>query len=168
MDNNFNEGEGAVTRILFHYAFSDYAGNYLNNGWFIDNQGVVKAYSTGLHQNWSFPNNDIYTGNQLLTNYQLADFTVGEVPVEKLYGMFALLNDFKEGPFSEPKYDDQEEGTEAYYCFDWDPVNNLYQRVLLGQEGDLEQENRNAYARLVVNWMKTIREKVFAKYAMVN
>lgn len=133
----------------------NWAWGYSHSGWIIDTDGNVMTFD--LPSKWNREDSLGYISESaLLENISYCNKKAEKVSKRKLYKHNQLIAGAANGKISLHDNTTADMGTRQYTCYWYDETRNLYKRVILKIEGDMEAVNESKNAAKIVDWMKKI------------
>jgi hypothetical protein len=145
--------------VLFQQSYINYAWGYQNRGWFIDNDGYLKAYQISgngeIRHNAeeSGPDSGYIAQAALEENYARADKVIYQIPKGELVEKFALIARAAEGPYSPRTRTAYDAGAVYFYAYLLDRGRGMYRQALISLSGDFSQFNENPAAQALEEWL---------------
>jgi len=146
-------------RVLFQQSFINYAWGYQNRGWFVDNDGEMKAYRiAGRGDQWhnvgtAGTDSGYIVQKELEENYAKADWVIYHIPQSELIEKFRLISSAANGPYSPYTRAAYDAGNVLFCAYLLDKEKGAYGQVLLERSGDFSQFNENADAQEIQKWL---------------
>lgn len=158
-------------KVVFHHAYMNDAWGYQNRGWYIDNEGVVKAYSRDSTEAWyrverTGPDSGYIAPEALLTNYGFAERVIYKVPLLELRRNFDLIPAISMGELSPRVHVDIGHGLSQNKSFLWDPERGKFREVLISLSGDWEQINLSPSVERLDDWLNGINRIYYDSLAV--
>ena len=145
-------------RVLFQQSFVNYAWGYQNRGWFIDNEGMIKAYRVASAEYWVRPDSGYISVDDLLSNYAQADKIIYKIPANELRQKYGLITAAALGEISERTRSAYDAGLVQFSCYWWDQDRGMFKEVLLSLSGDWSQINLSPAAIELDSWLKRLNQ----------
>jgi hypothetical protein len=154
-------------RVLFGHSFVNYAWGYQNRGWFIDNEGLMKAYRVVQADMWhrpetAGPDSGYIFKEALETNHGLANWVIYRVPMGEVYDKCLRIPLIKDGPYSERTHSAYDAGSVEFYAYYFDQKRGAYLPVLVSQSGDFSKHNEDPDAIEIEKWLKELN-RIYAE-----
>lgn len=141
-------------KILFHLAYFNYAWGYQNNGFFIDNEGLIKYYNIKSEKDWRKADSGYYSKTDLEYNYRAADSITGKVDRVELCHYYNLIESASEQKLSKRVHSAYDAGASTFIAYIWDENREKYKMVFLSMEGDFSRDNLNPNAIAIADWLR--------------
>jgi hypothetical protein len=155
-------------RVLFQQSFVNYAWGYQNRGWFVDNQGTMKAYRVTNAEYWVRPDSGYISVDDLLSNYAQADRIIYEIPANELRQKYGLIASAASGEISERSRSAYDAGLVQFSCYWWNPDRGMFKEILLSLSGDWSQNNLSPAAMELDSWLKRLNQIYADSLAATN
>lgn len=144
--------------ILFQSDYENYAWTYTHRGWYINCKGECKSYELTRDSNWN-TTDDFYISTQnLLQNYNQAKEQFHQVDPDVLQEMYLLAIAADNGTLENVLPNMADAGIQQYSSYLYDEENNLYKKVLLHQEGDMNVINHHPNIITLKEWLIQIQK----------
>jgi len=159
LDKQNQEDEVVAQKILFQKSYMNCAWGCQNNGWFIDNEGNVKAYNINGLGDWKSVNDGFISAEDLESNYNKAGTPLFTIAKEELNQKIKLIAEAAKGELTKPENRMADAGEMLYCAYQLDAVTGQYKQVLLSKWGDWQQTNLSEAAKELDIWLKGINDK---------
>jgi len=145
---------GTRQKFLFEVAYANYAWGRQIRGFYVDRDGKLYSYDHSL-ADWQPKDPDAVTGTELQEKFKNRK-QVGNVDLDTLREMAALIASAAQGDLSDPVSVCRDAGTHRYLAYVRDPDADVYRPVLLYQSGDFAQKNLSDDAKTLYEWLFTL------------
>lgn len=135
--------------------YENWAWGYQHSGWIVDEDGNIMSFD--LPSKWSKEDSSGYIAESaLLENISYCNKKVAKVSKRKLYKNNQLIDGAANGKLSSRNGSSRDGGVHRYNCYQYDKTRDLYKKIILKIEGDMEVVNESENAAKIVAWMKKI------------
>ena len=147
--------------IVFQQSFVNHAWGYQNRGWFIDGNGVVRAYHATSDTIWypvehTGPDSGYISKENLTANSEIVNRVVYNIPLLELNKYYKLLQKAADGSISERVRGAYDAGLVQYNGYIWDDAKGMYKSVLISLSGDWMQTNTHPAAGEILDYLNAI------------
>lgn len=147
-------------KVLFHFEQSNFAWGRFQKGWFIDDEGYVRAYQQP--STWNYPDSmGFLSKSDMDENLAFADSVCFKVDDKVLVEHVKLIGKASEGKLSEMVNEMCDFGSIVYYCYKYDSKKQRYQTFLLDMRGDNRQFNNASESKNLYDWLLKLNTQVY-------
>lgn len=147
-------------KVLFQFERSNFAWGIYQKGWFIDDEGYVRAYEQPSKWNYADSMNCL-SKTRMDENLSFADSVCFKVDAKLLEGKVGLIGKASEGKLSEMVNEMCDFGAIMYRCFTYDSEKQTYHSFLLDMHGDNVQINKANEARALYEWLSGLNSMIY-------
>ncbi|MDR1983581.1 MAG: hypothetical protein LBQ28_01980 [Prevotellaceae bacterium] len=147
--------------IIFERYYINYAWGYSHSGFMIDKNGLIHVYSQHeiiySNNNWNFPDDNGYiTEENMKENLENTTIAKACINITELHKYAELIALVKENDYSEQQQG-ADMGAVVNICYLYNDKTHTYKHIVLSAHGDWTRINNNPVAKIIDNWLNTIR-----------
>lgn len=152
---NYSLNEKQV--ILFQFDHLNNAMGYQHNGFYIDNEGNVLAYSNP--EEWQFPDETLSIDEDCVAE-NLSKCTHSGIIIQKevLEKYSGHIQNIASSKVTAAKNSGADIGKIQYICYMYEEHAHSYKGALIKMDGDFTKENLNFYSKKIAMWLKDIND----------
>jgi len=138
--------------LLFQMDYVNFAWGFRHYGWYINNEGEMRAYSSPV--DWKLADeSDYFDHDDLLQNYSQADKIIAQIDLDEIKEKSKLIEGTLNGELSEQDCPGADQGSFNLYCYYWDEEKNKYKQQFLSTSGDCNQVNTTKEAQELIEFL---------------
>lgn len=154
---------GLSQQYVFEVEFENHAWGHQYYGYVVDVDGIVYRYDYSgentFEASWYHPDDPVFPQDELDAKYGMSPIAVDTLGSEDLSEAIQLIAGAAGGRLTDPNAVMADAGVARYSCFTYSDDTEIYNKVLLLQDGDILILNTSSDAIDLINWlMSSVRK----------